>query len=356
MFYFSKLQVDFFRGFRSLHIELSNDFIFIYGDNGSGKTNFLEILNVLCLTKSFKTISDKELVQWSQDFYFLKADIHHFLINSVACNYLKNKGKKILHDNQPIHKFSEHIGLLPCVSLIPEDSDIIKDATKRKKWFNLLFSQWDHDYLYTLQNYENALQQRNILLKSQKPFKELEPWTYQLCIHGKNLVDKRKHFFDKLLKIYTQIHFELNHWEVSNFFYQPNYEYQDIKTDMLNYENHLKSDFLSGFTTLGAHRDDVTFQINDYNLKHCGSQGQQKTFIITLKLAEYEFLSQNSKTPILLLDDVFEKLDKKRIQCIANYLFSHRKSQVFVTHPQFLSLDFQPKILQVKEHEIHVMN
>ncbi len=355
MFYFSKIEINFFRGFHSLNVFLPNDFIFLYGDNGSGKTNFLEAVNILCLTKSFKSVSDKELTHWNQDFYFLSAEIqNHSSFRQVSCNYLKNKGKKILHENQPIDRFSEHIGLLPCVSLVPEDSEIIKDSTKRKKWFNLLFSQWDYEYLFALQKYENALQQRNILLKSEKPFKELEPWTYQLCIHGKILVDKRKKYFNELLKIYLEIQNELGNWEVNNFFYQPNYEYQDPKSDMQHYENHLRNDFFYGFTTIGAHKDDVIFQIHHQNLKSFGSQGQQKTFIIALKLAEYKFLSQNSKFPILLLDDVFEKLDKHRIHQISNYLYAYKKGQVFVTHPHFLEFDFQPLSLQVKNHDIRV--
>ncbi|GIV43622.1 MAG: DNA replication and repair protein RecF [Bacteroidia bacterium] len=353
MFFFSYLEFSFFRGFDSLKIPLPNDFILLYGDNGSGKTNFLEALNILCLTKSFKSVADKDLVQWNQEFYFLSAEVknHHWL-HHISCNYLKNKGKKIFHENQPIDKFSEHIGLLPCVSLVPEDSEIIKDAVKRKKWFNLLFSQWDNEYLQTLQKYENALQQRNALLKSEKPFKELEPWTYQLCVHGKVLVNKRKIYFHELSKIYAQIYDELTNWDVSNFFYQPNYEYSHLNYDMLFYENNLKNDYLYGFTTMGAHRDDVIFQINHQNLKHFGSQGQQKTFIITLKLSEYHFLSQNFKVPILLLDDVFEKLDKQRIRLIANYLYSHKKGQIFVTHPQFLELEFPSVNLQVKNHQI----
>lgn len=356
MYYFTQLEIAFFRGYHSLSLDLPNDVVLLYGDNGSGKTNFLEALNILCLTKSFKSLSDKELVNHHHDFYFLSAEIkNHSKLNRVSCNYLRNKGKKVFHDGQLIDKFSEHIGLLPCVSLIPEDTEIIKDTTKRKKWFNLLFSQWDKEYLQALQKYENALQQRNALLKSERPFKELEPWTYQLCVHGKILVDKRKKYFNELLKIYSQIHNELGNWEVSNFFYQPNYEYQDHKLDLQYYENHLKNDYVYGFTIMGAHKDDVIFQINDQNLKSFGSQGQQKTFIITLKLAEYEFLSQNKKTPILLLDDVFEKLDKQRIRLIANYLHSHKKGQIFITHPQFLEFDFQPVIFHVKNHEIELM-
>lgn len=356
-FYFSKLHIQFFRGFQQLNIELTNDFILLYGDNGSGKTNFLEAIHMLCLTKSFKPIADKDLVHNHQDFFFLQAEIkHHSLFNNISCNFLKNKGKKVFHENQPVNKFSEHIGLLPCVSLVPEDNEIIKDSTKRKKWLNLLFSQWDTEYLNALQKYEHALQQRNILLKSDKSIKELEPWTYQLCTYGKILVNKRKAYFERFLTIYTSIQSQLHLHEFSQCIYQPNYEYQSIQEDLSFYEKNLKMDFQYGFTTVGAHKDDIIFLLENQNLKNFGSQGQQKTFIITLKLTEYEFLTQNSKVPILLLDDVFEKLDNQRIRSIANFLFSNRKGQIFVTHPQNLFLDFQPLTFLVKNHSIQLVS
>jgi len=354
MYFFSHVSFSFFRGFINTNVELPQDMIFVYGKNGSGKTNFLEALNVLCLTKSFKPVTDKEITHFDSDFYFLKANVQNHTFHKTSCNYLKNKGKKVFHDDEPIQKFSEHIGIFPCVSLIPEDSEIIKDSIKRKKWFNLLFSQWDSDYLIALQKYEHALNQRNILLKLEKPFKELEPWTYQICVNGKILVEKRTLYFDKLLKIYSQIHKELGNWEVCNFFYCHNYPYQDINNDLNFYEKQLKTDFNYSYTTTGAHKDDVVFQINSVNLKQFGSQGQQKTFIIALKLAEYEFLSQNQKVPILLLDDVFEKLDTHRIQHIANYLNKNKKSQIFISHPSKLNLDFQPYSMEVRNHQIFV--
>ncbi len=353
MFYFSHIKLTFFRGFQNFDIELVNDFILVHGNNGSGKTNFLEAIHILCLTKSFKSISDKDLAHSNQDFYFIQAEVkNHKYLNKVSCNFLKNKGKKIFHNDIPIDKFSSHIGLLPCVCLVPEDSEIIRDATKRKKWFNLLFSQWDSEYLHALQKYESALQQRNLLLKSEKPFKELEPWTYQLCVHGKILFEKRKLYFEKLLKIYSQIYHDLGGWENCQFIYVPNYEYNSINIDLKSYESQLKTDYVYGFTTLGAHKDDVHFLINHQNLKHFGSQGQQKSFIIALKLAECELLSKNAKVPILLLDDVFEKLDKQRIHFIANYLNKNKKGQIIVTHPQDLSLDFQPLTIQISNHKV----
>ncbi len=353
MFYYSHIELSFFRGFENLKLELPNDFILIYGNNGSGKTNFLEAINLLSLTKSFRPVTDKELTHWNQDFYFVHAEIkNHPLLTKISCNYLKNKGKKIFHNDNPIQKFSTHIGLLPCVSLTPDDSDIIKDSAKRRKWFNLLFSQGDKEYLNTLQKYENALQQRNILLKSEKPFKELEPWTYQLCLYGKILLHKRKLYFEKLFKIYSQIHEALGAWDVSKFLYAPNCDYENINQAITHYEKHLKTDYLYGFTTIGAHKDNVQFLIDDQPLKHFGSQGQQKTFIINLKLAEYEFLSNHQKAPILLLDDVFEKLDKQRIAVIAEFLHSHQKGQILVTHPQFLDFHFKHFRLQIQNHQI----
>lgn len=352
MFFFSKVSFSFFRGFHSFEIELPNDFILLYGDNGSGKTNFLEALNILCLTKSFKSVSDKDIVNERSDFYFLDAEIQNHSLRKVSCNFLKNKGKKIFHNEEPIAKFSQHLGILPCVSLIPDDSDIIKDPSKRRKWFNLLFSQWDKDYLAALQNYQNALLQRNTLLKNNSPFKELEPWTYQLCIYGKILIQKRTTYFEKLHQIFMNVYHQLGNWDDISFSYQKNYTYDDINKDLHFYEKQLKIDFQNSHTTYGAHRDDVIFQLNLQNLKYFASQGQQKTFIIALKLSEYEFLHQYGKTPLLLLDDVFEKLDTKRIQFISNYLHQNRKSQIFVTHPSSLNLDFAPYFIHMNKHEV----
>jgi len=255
---------------------------------------------------------------------------------------------------------SEHIGLLPLVMVSPADSELIQGGSdERRKFADMVISQYDKEYLHTLIHYNKALQQRNSLLRdNDKPVDNslLDILDGQLIEDGKTIYRKRADFSDSFLPIFKEYYRKISNESESVDF---RYESQFAKTDDLQllFASHRERDKILGFTTAGIHKDDFLFTLDGFLLRKIGSQGQNKTCLIALKLAQFEYLTKKgSSTPILLLDDIFDKLDAERVEQIVKLVARPEFGQIFITDTNRKYLD---EILSGMSHDyklFHVEN
>ncbi|MBX3101075.1 MAG: DNA replication and repair protein RecF [Bacteroidetes bacterium] len=311
----------------------------LFGPNGSGKTNLLEALHFLCLTKGFHP--DRDAVRQGDRFFNLDAtgewgEGRH----SLKCHYQPGVGKRMILDGQPLPRLSQHIGQLPVVVVLPDDTDLIRGGSSlRRRWLDGAISQTDPRYLEALLHYERALKQRNALLDA---FRQqgvadpgaLEPWDYQLAQHGPYLQQQRRLFIQDFEPVFMEMHRHIcGGVEAVTLRYAPEpvlATEADVQ-DLL--QTCLRADLAAGRSTRGVHKEDLDFLLKDHPLRSHGSQGQQKTFVLALRLALAPFLhKQTGRAPILLLDDLFDKLDPQRTHALASLLAQH-PGQVFITHP-----------------------
>lgn len=329
-----------FRSYASLELEFGEGFNVLTGLNGTGKTNVLDAIHFLAFTKGFRSSNDKQSVQEGCDFFMIKgeADIEGKK-REVQCNFFKTKGKRILVRGKAVEKLSDHIGSIPLVTSLPTDTMLITDAAaERRRFLDMLIAQYSPSYLQNLILYNRILQQRNALLRQfneQRNFDAdlLAVWDAQLIPHGQAVYKERAIFTRDFAPIFTK------------FFHQI---VSEKETPVITYRSQIKDNSEDGwkdllgeyqardranlYTGCGIHRDDLSFKINDASARHYGSQGQQKTFVIALRLAQYELLLQHTKQPpILLLDDLFEKLDEKRLSELATVLDNDIPGQIFIT-------------------------
>ncbi|MBK5203235.1 MAG: DNA replication and repair protein RecF, partial [Prolixibacteraceae bacterium] len=263
-------------------------------------------------------------------------------------------------------RFSEHIGFLPLVVVTPSDISLITGGSDgRRKFLDVLISQYDHNYLENLIRYNKAILQRNKLLKQfarQRYFKEdlLEIWDDQLLRYGQFIYEKRKVYVEKLQPIFQKYyHIISSNSETVKLIYNSQLHENDFAGIL---KENLKKDRILQVSTVGVHKDDLIFNIEDYPIKKIGSQGQKKTYLIALKLAQFDFVREMSQmTPILLLDDIFDKLDEYRVEEIIKLVENENFGQIFITDTNRKNLDkiiqkisVNSKIFQFKDDEIKI--
>lgn len=315
--YINKLELNNFRNYAQLDIELSKGVNILYGDNAQGKTNILEALYMGCTTKSQRAVREREMIRFGEEeahirMYVTKRD----LSRKIDMHLKKNSKKGVAIDGVPVERAAEIYGMMNIISFSPDDLSIIKSGpAERRHFIDMELCQLDRSYMYCLSNYNKALTQRNVLLKQMSDNKELEKtlyiWDEQLLNYGCEIIDKRKEFIKSIEKTAQRIHSELtNNEEELEIIYVPNVSSSGFSVDLAM--NHDK-DIAQRVTTVGPHRDDLEFRINKEDARKFGSQGQQRTVALTLKLAEIDIVKQAvSDNPILLLDDVLSELDRNR--------------------------------------------
>jgi len=309
----------------------------ICGNNGVGKTNLLDAIHYLCFTKSYFTRSDAMCVKHDQQGFRIDG---LFVLNDkkekVTC-ILRETGKKEFSVNDELYdKFSKHIGRYPCVIIAPDDIQIITDGSEeRRKFVDTLLSQIDTDYLQNLIVYSKVLQQRNSLLKSfaetgTKNSALLDVLDDQLVKPGEIIFTKRKEFLVSFLPVAKQLYNTIaKQYENVNLFYES--ELLAVSFAELIKLNRNKDCMLQR-TTSGIHRDDLEFRLGEESFKNIASQGQRKSLLFALKLAEMDTLKKEKGfAPLLLLDDVFEKLDEERIGNLLEKVCIENDGQVFIT-------------------------
>ncbi len=317
------LELADFRNYDSLEISFDKGTNILYGDNAQGKTNILEAIYVSATTKSHKGSKDKEIINFDKEeahirTYLLKDEIE----TRVDMHLRKNKSKGIAIDGQKIKKAADLMGLLNIVFFSPEDLGIIKNGpSERRRFADMELCQLDNFYLYNLNHYNKIINQRNKLLKDmyfQPELREtLNIWDSQLVSFGSKIIERRAQFATQLCEIITDIHKKLSGGKEELIIqYEPDVSIENFESEM---RRNQEKDIRSKMTSVGPHRDDFSFIVNGIDIRKYGSQGQQRTAALSLKLSEIELVKKISKdTPVLLLDDVLSELDSNR----QNYLLN----------------------------------
>ncbi|PQJ19660.1 DNA replication/repair protein RecF [Tenacibaculum sp. SG-28] len=307
------------------------------GANGVGKTNVLDAIYYLSFTKSYFNAIAGQNIRHGEGFFMIEGD---YLIEnrpeSVLCS-LKKGQKKVLKRNGKVYdKISDHIGQLPLVIISPADRDlIIEGSDTRRKFMDGVISQQDKTYLSHLIAYNKTLTQRNALLKyfaANRTFDALNLKIYdqQLVQHGTVIYEKRSSFLKEFLPIFIEKHKVITGAaETVNLVYKSQLNSTSFE-ELL--QLHLEKDKIMQYSTVGVHKDDLVFEIESYPIKKFGSQGQQKSYLIALKFAQFDFIKKQAKrTPILLLDDIFDKLDEQRVSQIIDLVNNDDFGQIFIT-------------------------
>lgn len=315
------LKLKNYRNYDLLKLDFDGAANIFYGDNAQGKTNILEAVYISGTTKSHRGAKDRELIRFGQDESHIEAIVEKNGIDYQLDMHLKkNSPKGIAINKMPIRKASELFGIVNFVFFSPEDLNIIKNGpSERRRFIDMELSQLDRVYLSNLTNYNRIVNQRNHLLKSMGIGGELkdtlEVWDMQLIQYGDKIIERRKEFLDRVNEIISSIHKKLTgDREEIQVIYEPSNGNLTLEQAL---QKNRERDIRIKSTSAGPHRDDICFMVGGLDIRRYGSQGQQRTAALSLKLSEIELVKQAAKdTPVLLLDDVLSELDKHR----QNYL------------------------------------
>ena len=335
--FLKELSLTNYKNFESLKFSFDTKIICFVGLNGVGKTNILDSIYHLSYTKSYFNPIPSQNIKHGETFFFISG---RYMIHDKEENILvslKKGDKKIIKRNNKLYKkFSDHIGKIPLVLISPDDRNLIIEGSEtRRKFIDGIISQTDKEYLNNLIDYNKTLKQRNALLKmfydnSESIRKTIDIYDRQLSSDAQKIYDKRREFLNEFIPI-----FKSRYKELSND--KENVEIKhssDISPDQNLYKllkNSLEKDLRFQYTTKGIHKDDLNLSLDNFPIKKFGSQGQQKTFLIAMKLAQFDYLSKLDSKPILLLDDIFDKLDDSRVKQIINLVNQEKFNQIFIS-------------------------
>lgn len=307
------------------------------GSNGSGKTNVLDALHYLSTTKSYLNSVDVQNIKDEAPFMMLEASMEvHDSNHQIYCGLKRGQKKIFKKDKKEYDRLADHIGGFPCVIISPYDRDLITEGSEiRRKFMDGVIAQSDPIYLDKLLKYNKALQQRNALLKyfaANRTFDtgSLEAFDHQMALLSVYIFDKRKEFTLQLAqKLKTYYTWLAHEEEVAGLEYKSQLLDDDMETLL---KANVQKDKINQYTGVGTHKDDLIFLLRDKPMKKFGSQGQQKSFLIALKLAQYEFIKdKQGVSPFLLLDDIFDKLDEQRVQQLIGLVGKEAFGQIFIT-------------------------
>ncbi|MGK7395863.1 MAG: DNA replication/repair protein RecF [Candidatus Cyclobacteriaceae bacterium M3_2C_046] len=335
--YLQNIKLSNFKNYEEADLSFSPQINCLLGNNGSGKTNLLDAIHYLSLTKSAFNPVDSQNIKHGAPFFFIKGVyFRHDKTETVLCNLKAGQKKTVKINNKPYSRLGEHVGKFPLVMVVPDDQDLVREGSEvRRKFFDNLISQVNQEYLQNLISYYHYLKQRNALLKqfSEKNYFDqdlLMPYNQQIISLGKAIYRKRTDFMEAFIQPFKQHYLNLTSGKESvDLKYQSDLEHDEFD---LSFKQNLSKDIALQRTTAGVHRDDYQFRINRFPLKKFGSQGQQKSFVIALKLAKFDLIKQVSGIPpILLLDDIFDKLDESRMNKLMKMVGNQAFGQLFVT-------------------------
>ena len=315
------LKLKNFRNYELLSLGFDKSTNIFYGDNAQGKTNILEAVYLSGTTKSHRGTKDKDMIQFGANESHIETIVEKNGIKyQIDMHLKKNSPKGIAINKIPIRKASELFGIINIVFFSPEDLNIIKNGPgERRRFIDLELSQLDKVYLNNLSNYNRIVNQRNHLLKeidyNKGALETLDIWDIQLIQYGNKIIERRQKFIEKINKIISNIHKKLTgNREDIKIVYEPSNGALSFEQALLKNK---EKDLRIKSTSVGPHRDDIAFLVSDIDIRKYGSQGQQRTAALSLKLSEIELVKQSiHDTPVLLLDDVLSELDKHR----QNYL------------------------------------
>jgi DNA replication and repair protein RecF len=312
-----------------------------FGNNGMGKTNLLDAIYYLSFCKSYLNTPDNQAISHSEEMCILQGDYRYEDHDEeIFCAIRRKQRKQFMRNKKEYEKLSEHIGLLPLVMVSPTDAELIQGGSdERRRFLDLIISQQDRPYLHSLIHYNKALLQRNALLKDQSTDAALyDVLEMQLHRYGQLIYEKRQALVDAFIPVFNQYYQTIcRSVEHVDLCYISQLSCNDLSERLADKREH---DRILGYTSTGVHRDELEMKLHDSLIRRTGSQGQNKTYLIALKLAQFALLRQEGQTaPILLLDDIFDKLDAGRVEEIIQLVSNPDFGQIFITDTNRKYLD-----------------
>lgn len=336
-----KLKITDFKNFSEAGLQFCNKINCFVGDNGVGKTNLLDAIYYLSFCKSYFNQQDHLNIRHETDVFVIHGDYQRNdgPLEQVSCIQRRNHKKQFRLNKKDYERLADHIGLIPLVMVSPSDSDLINlGSEERRKYFDGVISQFDQIYLDELIQYNRVLRHRNTLLKEMSETGVFDParteiWDRQLFKHGNIIFEKRKAFLERFHPVFIK-YFKIVSEDREEVSIEYKSQLQENDFESLLIENRARELALR-YTAVGTHKDDFNFSISGFPAKRYGSQGQQKSYLISLKLAQFEYTRNiKGQNPILLLDDIFDKLDEHRVEQIIKLVAADDFGQVFITDTQ----------------------
>ena len=357
-----------YKNIKGVNLDLSPKINCLIGHNGVGKTNFLDAIYYLSFCRSANNPIDSQIIMHDENFFMLEGNYRTEQgdIENIYCGMKRGTKKHFKRNKKEYKRLSQHIGLVPLIYVSPSDSSLIEGGSEeRRRLMDVVISQYDHSYIELLSNYNKALQQRNALLKmEEEPDSSLlDIWEQEMARNGELLFQKRLAFVDELVPVFQQIYQQISgQREIVSLRYISHCQRGPL-LDVIQRDRF--KDRAVGYSLHGVHRDDLEMLIGDFQMKREGSQGQNKTFVLALKLAQFDFLRRTSSTttPLLLLDDICDKLDAQRVESIVQLVSGDNFGQIFITDTNRDHLDKilsksdgEYKIFTVEGGDIELMN
>ncbi len=348
-----KLSIINYKNLVSATLDLSPKINCFIGHNGAGKTNVLDTVYYMSFCRSAHNPIDSQVIRHDQEFFVIEGDYltDENEAESVYCGMKRGVRKHFKRNKKEYKKLSEHIGLIPLVMVSPSDTALIEGGSEeRRRLMDMVISQYDRSYIDALTRYGKALQQRNSLLKMEtEPDSEiLSIWEEQMAAEGEKIFAAREAFIEKFTPLFQEFYRNIS-GERENV--EMTYTSHCRRGPLLDViQRDRMKDRIMGYSLHGIHRDDLEFTLGGHQMKREGSQGQNKTFVVALKLAQFEFLKHTGRntTPLLLLDDIFDKLDARRVEQIIRLVSGDGFGQIFITDTNRSHLD---EILRNGSHD-----
>lgn len=303
------------------------------GNNGSGKTNLLDAIHYLSFSKSYFGAADRDNIRHGQD-YFALSGLYEMGDTEAQVNLVQKRGqrKSLKFNQKEYERMSQHVGRIPLIMVSPQDQEMVYGGSElRRKFLDTVISQFNHPYLEHLILYNKALEQRNRLLKQDNiDLSLLEVFDFQLCQHGEPLYEERRKFVESFIPVFQRYYREIaGQGEEASLGYRSSLSEKSME-DCLR--ESAQRDRILQYTSSGPHKDDLDLLLDAYPVRRCGSQGQQKSYLLALRLAQMQYISDiRSEFPILLLDDIFDKLDKERVGRLMDLVGQDNFGQVFLS-------------------------
>lgn len=359
--YLKKLSILNFKNYTEAELDFSSHVNCLTGNNGEGKTNILDAIHYLSFCKSFFNPIDSQNILHDAPFFMIQGIYQNEeQEEEIYCGLKRNQKKQFKRNKKEYQRLADHIGLFPLVMVSPADSELITEGSEsRRRFMDSVIAQYDRQYLDDLISYNKVLSHRNALLKqtaNNRSFdiETFEIWDMQLIDFAYKVYDKRTNFIQEFGPIF-QKYYELisGGKEQVSIRYESHLnevEFKDVLAKAFN------RDRVMEYTTVGIHKDDLEFTINNFPIKKYASQGQQKSYLIALKLGQFDFIKKiKNITPILLLDDIYDKLDDLRVKQLMNLVVSDNFGQLFITdtHPTRLAEIFEETGIDFKQFKIN---
>ena len=338
-----RLSILNYKNIREASLELSPKINCFIGHNGVGKTNVLDAVYYLSFCRSASNPIDSQVIRHEEPFCVIEgeyeSDSQHPIGDNqqllISCGMKRGVKKHFKRNKKEYKRLSEHIGLIPLVVVSPSDTMLIEGSSEeRRRLMDMVISQYDRSYIEALSRYNNAHQQRNTLLKQEDPAPDpmlLQIWEEQMAESGEVIYQKRNAFVQELIPLFQQFYNQISAGRETVGLNYTSHCQRGPLLEVIQRDRH--KDLAVGFSLHGVHRDDLEFTLDGHLMKREGSQGQNKTYAIALKLAQFDFLKRTASqtTPLLLLDDIFDKLDAERVEQIVRLVSGDAFGQIFIT-------------------------